>query len=45
MQPRQVESETPGEILKDDEFVDANKEKCTKVSKEMYGVLARFLKL
>ena len=26
------------EILKDDEFVDANREKCIKASKEMYSV-------
>ena len=30
------------EVLRETKFVDANREKCVKASKEMYGVLARY---
>ena len=30
------------EVLKEAKFVDANRERCVKASKEMYGVLARY---
>ena len=34
--------ESIGEILREAKFVDANRERCVKAGKEMYGVLARY---
>ena len=47
MQPRLMESGGVEEILKDDAFVDANKEKgvdIVNISREVYSVLARYMK-
>ena len=35
-------AESIEEVLKEAKFVDANREKCVKAGKEMYGVLARY---
>ena len=34
--------ENTEEVLREDQFVDANRERCMKASREMYSVLARY---
>ena len=35
-------TESKDEVLKEDRFADANRERCIKTSREMYSVLARY---
>ena len=36
--------ESTEEVLREAKFVDANRERCVKAGKEMYGVLAKYTK-